>query len=103
MQGVGMKKYIIPLFLTCNIMFANDGGEQQPEQPNCLMQALAAIISCPIISFTAFCRPDKDVREHNPLHNTYVAPYDVAEPYDLNDCCALTHYCCPCCVPQQLR
>ncbi len=97
-----MKKYIIPLFLTCNIIFANDGGEQPTEQPNRFMQFLAAIASCPFVCFKSCSAPNRDPREKACLHNEYVAPYEVSQEYQNNNCCLLAHYFAPCCVPQQL-
>ncbi len=71
-------------------------------RPNYLMQILASIVSCPLIC-TNFCgAPNRDPREKNCLHNRYVDPYEVNKKYQNNNCCMLTHYCCPCCVPQQL-
>ena len=103
-----MKRYILLMALfTCSSLTAEDDGlDAAPARPNRFMQALAACATWPRIALSFCYRPevnDRDPRDSSTLYRDHVASFELRDDYEENNCCAITWFCVPCCVPQQSR
>lgn len=72
-------------------------------KPNRFCQALAATVVCPQTLATVCCTSDldDDCRINNGCYNAYIAPFELAQEYENNECCFCMFTFFPCCVPQE--